>query len=170
MTWRNGHCDRSLDTLNLMVPELRQGSFPTGFPEARKTFEQALVAVIQEAWIRGASPRKIKDPPPDIGLPSNRDRGGAGYWAVGHLEGQAVEAVQGRSDGTPLVWVNMANDKRAGAFVNRPFKGNRPYVWLDALCLTQRKGCWIARPCATEDPYRPSPGFVPPLGWISLRR
>ena len=50
-TWRNGYRDRSLDTrlgtLNLRVPKLRQGSYFPGFLEARKTSEQALVAVIQ---------------------------------------------------------------------------------------------------------------------------
>jgi hypothetical protein len=49
-TWRNGYRDRSLDTrlgtLNLKVPKLRQGSYFPGFLEARKTSEQALVAVI----------------------------------------------------------------------------------------------------------------------------
>lgn len=52
-TWRNGYRDRSLDTrlgtLNLRVPKLRQGSYFPGLLEARKTSEQALVAVIQEA-------------------------------------------------------------------------------------------------------------------------
>ncbi len=61
--WRNGYRDRALDTrlgtLNLRVPKLRQGSYFPGFLEARKTSEQALVAVIQEAWIGGASTRLI---------------------------------------------------------------------------------------------------------------
>lgn len=51
-TWRNGYRDRSLDTrlgtLNLRVPKLRQGTYFPGFLEARKTSEQALVAVIQD--------------------------------------------------------------------------------------------------------------------------
>jgi transposase-like protein len=50
-TWRNGYRERALDTrlgtLNLRVPKLRQGSCFPGFLEARKTSEQALVAVIQ---------------------------------------------------------------------------------------------------------------------------
>ncbi len=58
-TWRNGYRDRALDTrlgtLNLKVPKLRQGSYFPGFLEARKVSEQALVAVIQEAWIGGVS-------------------------------------------------------------------------------------------------------------------
>ena len=49
-TWRNGYRERALDTrlgtLNLRVPKLRQGSYFPGFLEARKTSEQALVAVI----------------------------------------------------------------------------------------------------------------------------
>lgn len=64
-TWRNGYRDRSLDTrlgtLNLRVPKLRQGSYFPGFLEARKTSEQALVAVIQEAWIGGVSTRRVDD-------------------------------------------------------------------------------------------------------------
>ena len=64
-TWRYGHRDRTLDTrlgtLNLKVPKLRQGSYFPGFLEARKTSEQALVAVIQEAWISGVSTRKVDD-------------------------------------------------------------------------------------------------------------
>ena len=64
-SWRNGYRDRSLDTrldtLNLWVPKLRQGSYFPGFLEARKTSEQALVAVIQEAWIGGVSTRRVDD-------------------------------------------------------------------------------------------------------------
>ena len=59
-TWRNGYRDRALDTrlgtLNHRVPKLRQGSYFPGFLEARKTSEQALVAVIQEAWIGASLP------------------------------------------------------------------------------------------------------------------
>jgi transposase-like protein len=71
-TWRNGHRDRSFDTrlgtLNLKVPKLRQGSYFPGFLEARKTSEQALVAVIQEAWISGVSTRKVDDLVQAMGL------------------------------------------------------------------------------------------------------
>ena len=71
-TWRNGHRDRTLDTrlgtLNLKVPKLRRGSYFPGFLEARKTSEQALVAVIQEAWISGVSTRKVDDLVQAMGL------------------------------------------------------------------------------------------------------
>ena len=71
-TWRNGYRDRSLDTrigtLNLKVPKLRQGSYFPGFLEARKMSEQALVAVIQEAWIGGVSTRRVDDLVQAMGL------------------------------------------------------------------------------------------------------
>ena len=60
-TWRLG-------TLNLRVPKLRQGSCFPGFLEARKTSEQALVAVIQEAWIGGVSTRRVDDLVQAMGL------------------------------------------------------------------------------------------------------
>ena len=71
-TWRNGYRERALDTrlgtLNLRVPKLRQGSYFPGFLEARKTSEQALVAVIQEAWISGVSTRRVDDLVQAMGL------------------------------------------------------------------------------------------------------
>lgn len=85
-TWRNGYRDRSLDTrlgtLNLRVPKLRQGTYFPGFLEARKTSEQALVAVIQEAWISGVSTRRVDDLVQAMGT----------EW---HLEEHRLEAVQG---------------------------------------------------------------------------
>ena len=61
-TWRNGYRERALDTrlgtLNLRVPKLRQGSYFPGFLEARKTSEQALVAVIQGERANATGPRE----------------------------------------------------------------------------------------------------------------
>ncbi len=71
-TWRSGYRDRALDPrlgrLNLRVPKLRQGSYFPGFLEARKTSEQALVAVIQEAWIGGVSTRRVDELVQAMGL------------------------------------------------------------------------------------------------------
>jgi len=50
------------------VPKLRQGSYFPGFLEARKTSEQALVAVIQEAWIGGVSTRRVDELVQAMGL------------------------------------------------------------------------------------------------------
>ena len=71
-TWRNGYRDRALDTrlgtLNPRVPKLTQGSYFPGFLEARKRSEQALVAVIEEAWIGGVSTRRVDDLVQAMGL------------------------------------------------------------------------------------------------------
>ena len=117
-TWRNGYRDRSLDTrigtLNLKVPKLRQGSYFPGFLEARKMSEQALVAVIQEAWIGGVSTRRVDDLVQAMGL------NGISKSTVSKLCKDI--------------------DERVGEFLNRPLTGKWPYVWLDATYLTQRQG------------------------------
>ena len=117
-TWRNGYRDRSLDTrlgtLNLKVPKLGQGSYFPGVLEARKTSEQALVAVIQEAWIGGVSTRRVDELVQAMGL------SGISKSTVSKL----------RKD----------IDERVGEFLNRPLAGDWPYVWLDATYLKQRQG------------------------------
>ena len=117
-TWRNGYRDRSLDTrigtLNLKVPKLRQGSYFPGFLEARKMSEQALVAVIQEAWIGGVSTRRVDDLVQAMGL------NGISKSTVSKLCKDI--------------------DERVGEFLNRPLTGKWPYVWLDATYLKQRQG------------------------------
>ena len=70
--YRNGHRARTLETrlgtLDLKIPKLRTGSYFPPFLEARKTGEQALVAVIQEAWIQGVSTRKVDDLVQSLGM------------------------------------------------------------------------------------------------------
>lgn len=66
--YRERALDTRLDTLNLRVPKLRQGSYFPGFLEARKTSEQASVAVILEAWIGGASTRLVDELVQAMGL------------------------------------------------------------------------------------------------------
>jgi hypothetical protein len=85
-TWRNGYRARALDTrlgtLNLRVPKIRQDSSIPCVLEARKTSEQALVAIIQEVWIGGC-------------LDPARRRSGAGHVAEWHLQEHRVQALQG---------------------------------------------------------------------------
>lgn len=117
-TWRNGYRERALDTrlgtLNLRVPKLRQGSYFPGFLEARKTSEQALVAVIQEAWISGVSTRRVDELVQAMGL------SGISKSTVSKLCKDI--------------------DERVGEFLNRPLTGEWPYVWLDATYLKVRQG------------------------------
>ena len=66
-TYRNGYRDR-LGSLQLRIPKLRQGSYFPSFLEPRKLTEEALVAVIQEAWISGVSTPRVDNLVQAIGL------------------------------------------------------------------------------------------------------
>jgi putative transposase len=118
ITYRNGHRDRSLDTrpgaLQLRIPKLRQGSYFPPLLELRKTSEKALVAVFQEAWIGGASTRRVEDLMQAMGL-------------------------TGISESTVS---NLCQDidERVNALLDRPLEGEWPYLWLDATYLKQREG------------------------------
>jgi transposase-like protein len=118
-THRNGFRDRALETrlgtLQLRIPKLRAGSsyFPA-FLEPRKTSERALVAVIQEAWVSGVSPRKVDDLVQAMGL------SGISKSSVSKLCKDI--------------------DERVNAFLERPLSGEWPYLWLDATYLKQREG------------------------------
>jgi hypothetical protein len=56
-TQRNGYRPRRWDTrageIELQIPKLRQGSYFPGFLQPRKRSEQALVAVVQQAYVCG---------------------------------------------------------------------------------------------------------------------
>jgi putative transposase len=62
-THRNGYRPRAWDTrvgsIELAIPKLRQGSYFPSFLEPRRRAEQALVAVVQEAYVNGVSTRKV---------------------------------------------------------------------------------------------------------------
>ncbi len=116
--WRNGYRERAFDTrlgtLNLKVPKLRRRSYFPGCLEPRKTSEKALVAVIQEAWIGGASTRRVDELVQAIGL-------------------------QGISK-SMVSKLCKDIDERVGEFLNRALSGEWPYVWLDATYLKVRQG------------------------------
>src|SRR3712207_6612747 len=63
-TQRNGSRPRSWDTrvgtLELQIPKLRTGSYFPSWLEPRRRAEQALVAVVAEAYVQGVSTRKVE--------------------------------------------------------------------------------------------------------------
>jgi putative transposase len=71
-TQRNGYRPRRWDTrvgeLELAIPKLRQGSYFPSFLEPRRRAEQALVAVVQEAYVNGISTRKVDRLVEQLGL------------------------------------------------------------------------------------------------------
>src|SRR3712207_4049703 len=62
---RNGHRPRTLSTtagdLDLRIPKLRTGSFFPSLLERRRRVDQALFAVVMEAYLHGVSTRKVDD-------------------------------------------------------------------------------------------------------------
>jgi len=62
---RNGYRERPWETragrVDLEIPKLRKGTYLPSFLEPRRTAEKALVAVIQEAYVKGISTRSVDD-------------------------------------------------------------------------------------------------------------
>lgn len=113
---RNGYRERALQTrlgaLELRIPKLRQGSYYPSFLEPRKASEQALVAVVQEAYVKGVSTRKVDDLVQALGMT------GISKSQVSRLCTELDERVQG--------------------FLSREIVGEWAYVWLDATYLKAR--------------------------------
>jgi putative transposase len=62
-THRNGYRFRRWDTrageIELQIPKIRQGSYFPSFLEPRRRFEQALLSVVQQAYVCGVSTRRV---------------------------------------------------------------------------------------------------------------
>ena len=72
LTHRNGYRPRPWQTrageLELAIPKLRRGSYFPSFLEPRRRSEQALVSVVQEAYVAGVSTRKVDQVVESLGL------------------------------------------------------------------------------------------------------
>jgi len=107
---RNGYRERRWDTrvgeIELAIPRLRTGSYLPSFLEPRRRAEQALVAVVQEAYVNGVSTRKVDRLVEQMGL-----------------RGLSKDQVSRMCAGL---------DEQVHAFRSRPLDGRYPYLWLDA--------------------------------------
>jgi putative transposase len=107
---RNGYRPRRWDTrvgeLELAIPKLRTGSYFPSFLEPRRRAEQALVAVVQEAYVNGISTRKVDRLVEQLGL-----------------QGMSKDTVSRLCRGL---------DEQVTVFRERPLEGTYPYLWLDA--------------------------------------
>ncbi len=108
--YRNGTRVRSWDTrvgtVDLAIPKVRPGTYSPSLLQPRRRAEQALLAVVQEAYVHGVSTRKVDDLVKALGLDG-----------ISKSEVSRICA-----DLDPVV----------EAFRTRPLTGEYPYVWLDA--------------------------------------
>ena len=108
--YRNGTRPRTWDTrlgtIDLAIPKVRPGTYFPSLLQARRRAEQALLTVVQEAYIHGVSTRKVDDLVKAFGLDG--------------ISKSEVSRICAELD--PVV----------EAFRTRPLTGEYPYVWLDA--------------------------------------
>jgi transposase-like protein len=82
-THRNGYRPRRWDTrageVELQIPKIRQGSYFPSFLEPRRRSEQALLAVVQQAYVCGVSTRRVDQLVESLGCgsPGARSAGSA---------------------------------------------------------------------------------------------
>jgi putative transposase len=108
--YRNGSRIRTWDTrvgtVDLAIPKVRPGSYFPSLLQPRRRAEQALLTVVQEAYVHGVSTRKVDDLVKGLGLDG--------------ISKSEVSRICGELD--PLV----------EAFRTRRLTTEYPYVWLDA--------------------------------------
>jgi transposase-like protein len=121
-THRNGYRPRRWDTrageLELRIPKLRQGSYFPSFLEPRRRSEQALLAVVQQAYVCGVSTRRVD---------------------------QLVESLGLRISRSEVSRICRGLDEQVSAFLERPLEGDYPYLWLDAKVEKVRDGGRVQR-------------------------
>src|SRR5215207_7295804 len=109
-TQRNGYRPRPWDTrvgsLELQIPKLRQGSYFPSWLEPRRRAEQALVAVVAEAYVQGVSTRKVEALVQALGISG-----------ISRSEVSRMAA---------------SLDEQVAAFRTRRLDAAYPYLWVDA--------------------------------------
>ena len=101
--------------------------------------EKALTAVVQEAYVKGISTRKVDDLVQSMGM------SGISKSQVSRLCAEI--------------------DERVDAFLNRPLEGRWPYLWLDATYIKSREHgtvtsqAVVVATAVNQDGYRFCPVF-----------
>src|SRR3954449_1844734 len=120
VTERNGARDRTLSTqagdIGLRIPKLRQGAFFPVILEPRRRIDQALHAVVMEAYVHGVSTRSVDDLVQALGIDTGISKSEVSRICAGLDE--AVTAFRARTLGHTSF----------------------PYVYLDATYLHVREG------------------------------
>src|SRR4051794_3316469 len=121
-THRNGYrsrrWERRAGEIGLQIPKVRQGSYFPSFIQPRKRAEQALVAVVQQAYVCGVSTRRVD---------------------------QLVESLGLRVSKSEVSRICAGLDEHVEAFRSRPLEGRYPYVFVDAKVEKVRDGGRVRR-------------------------
>jgi len=126
---RNGYRERPWDTragtIDLALPKLREGSYyPDWLLTPRKRSEQALVAVIADAYLAGVSTRRVDKLVRTLGIE------GISKSSVSRLAASLDEIVE--------------------AFRNRPLEVPYPFLMFDALVVKVREAGRICNVAAVH--------------------
>jgi putative transposase len=120
--YRNGYRERPWDTrvgsIELQVPRVRDGTFFPSLLEPRRRAERALVAVVQEAYVKGISTRRVDDLVQALGMR------GISKSQVSRL----CEEL----------------DAEVERFRTRRLDGPYPYLWVDATFVKARQDGRVA--------------------------
>jgi transposase-like protein len=124
-THRNGYRYRRWDTrageIELQIPKLRRGSYFPSFLEPRRRSEQALLNVVQQAYVCGVSTRRVD---------------------------QLVESLGLRISKSEVSRIAKGLDEQVEAFRTRPLEGRYPYLFLDGKVERVRDGGRVVQRCA----------------------
>jgi putative transposase len=112
--------DTRAGEIELQIPKIRQGSYFPSFLQPRERSEQALVSVVQQAYVCGVSTRRVDQLVESLGLRISKSE-------VSRIAGLLDEQVQ--------------------AFRERPLEGRYPYLFVDAKVEKVRDGGRVARKC-----------------------
>jgi putative transposase len=99
--------DTRMGTMYLLVPKLRKGGYVPFFVVERKRSEQALIQVVQEAFINGVSTRKIERLAQSLGIEN--------------LSASQVSEI------------NKGLNEQVEAFRSRALHSVYPVLWVDAM-------------------------------------
>ena len=113
---RNGHRSKVLSTkagdLDLQIPKLRKGSFFPSIIEPRRRIDQALYAVVMEAYVSGVSTRSVDDLVAALGIDTGISKSEVSRICAGLDE--RVAAFRGRTLGHtefPYVYLDATYGK-----------------------------------------------------------
>lgn len=106
--------DTRLGTIELAIPKLRTGSYFPSWLEPRRRSEQALVAVVAEAYVQGVSTRKVEALVQQLGI-------------AGLSKSEVSRMAQSLDD-------------QGRVFRERRLDAIYPYLWLDARYEHVREG------------------------------